>query len=97
MSRQNALIARKRYAQRVKITELRDSINDLLPLELWPTSYLTRMFVKLHHTNKDRFIMLAFFMVNGINPELLKDWYKIADYMDQSAWNQLDYLIKNWI
>lgn len=54
------------------------------------------MFGSKHLNNQDRFTITVFLLCNGINPTLIKTYFADCFKFDQSAWRQIDYLIKNY-
>lgn len=89
-------LAVRRYRNRGAIRRLRRLIYDLVgPVEIWPAQ-VVRRWSRLHLRNQDRFVVTVFLLVNGVSPDIIRTYYRMAYLFDDSAWRQVEHIIRNY-
>lgn len=90
-------VAQQRARNHTEFWRQRRLIEDLVgPFSQWPHAIHRIFFTKLKPTNRDRFAMTVFFLCNGLDPILLKEYYDIAYIFDAEAKRHIDYIIKKY-
>jgi hypothetical protein len=74
-------------------------IVDLIgPTSVWPRAIAHMFNNKCYHLrHKDRFTVVVFFLCNGVNPELIREWFAMRPQAFTSKdLQQIDYIVKKY-
>lgn len=90
-------IARKRSINAAAIQRYKETIEDIVgDKDQWPRSIKNTFYTQLRPTNRDRFTMIVFFLNNGLNPVIIREYFQMAYVFDQDAWRQINYIIAKY-
>ncbi len=84
---------RPNVATRYWVNKLQDLVGRY---QDWPRVIWRRLFIKRHLKYRDRFIHTVFYLCNGVNPRIIREFYRATYDFDRSAWQHVNDLIKDY-
>jgi len=90
-------IARKRAINAAAIQRYKETIEDIVgDKDNWPRQIKRTFYTVLRPNNQQRFTMLVFFLNNGLNPVILREYFQMAYVFDSDAWRQINWVITHF-
>jgi DNA primase large subunit len=90
-------IARKRAINAAAIARYKETIEDIVgDKDQWPRAIKQIFYTRLRPTNRERFTMIVFFLNNGLNPVILREYFQMAYVFDADAWRQINHVITRY-
>lgn len=84
------------YYPEISKSSLRKHIIEIIgPTKYWPKA-IRLSFVKRHWRNRERFKILVFMLVNGVDPRMYISYLTKTGGYDRSAWDQVMWIIKKY-